>query len=166
MRFESRAAELGLDIPDYSVTPYYGPGYGSMKSHHQVGALLFLSGHVPELPDGTVLHPGRLGVEVSVDQGYEAARLAGINCLAGIRHALGSLDRMRAIVRSLCFVVCTPDFFDVHRVSSGATDLFRDVFGEESGLGGRATIGVTSLARNHCFEIWLTVEVEEPQRPG
>jgi hypothetical protein len=61
-------------------------------------------------------------------------------------------------VRSLNFVVCTPDYYDVYKVSSGATDLFRDVFGEERGVGGRATIGVTSLAKNACFENWLTVE--------
>jgi enamine deaminase RidA (YjgF/YER057c/UK114 family) len=160
MDFEARVGELGLELPDYSVTPYYGPTYGSMKSHHQVGSLLFLSGHVPELEGGGVLHPGRLGAEVTIEQGYDAARLTGVNALAGIRYALGSLNRVAAIVRSLCFVVCLPEFHDVHKVSSGATDLFRDVFGEEAGLGGRATIGVTSLARNHCFEIWLTVEVE------
>jgi enamine deaminase RidA (YjgF/YER057c/UK114 family) len=161
MDYDARVAELGLVLPDYASTPYYGPSYGSMKSHHQVGSLLFLSGHVPELPDGSSLHPGHLGGEVTIEQGYEAARLTGINALGGIRYALGTLNRVRSIVRSLCFVVSTPDFTDVHRVSSGATDLFRDVFGEEAGLGGRATIGVTSLARNHCFEIWLTVEVEE-----
>jgi len=161
MDFETRAAELGLELPDYSATPYYGPSYGSMKAHHQVGSLLFLSGHVPELLDGSVLYPGRLGAEVTIEQGYEAARLTGVNALGGIRYALGTLNRVRSIVRSLCFVVSSPGFTDVHRVSSGATDLFRDVFGEEAGLGGRATIGVMSLARNHCFEIWLTVEVEE-----
>ena len=64
-----------------------------------------------------------------------------------------------SLVRSLCFVVCTPSFYDVHRVSSGATDLFAEVLGDR-GIGGRATIGVTSLAKNHCFELWLTVEVE------
>lgn len=161
MDYDARVLELGLGLPDYSVTPYYGANYGSMKSHHQVGSLLFLSGHVPELDGGGVLHPGRLGADVTIEQGYEAARLTGINALAGIRYAVGSLNRVRAIVRSLCFVVCTPEFHDVHKVSGGATDLFRDVFGSEAGLGGRATIGVTSLARNHCFEIWLTVEVEE-----
>jgi len=159
MGAEARVRELGLDLPDYSATPYYGQSYGSMKSHHQVGSLLFLSGHVPELAGGGVLHPGRLGAEVTIEQGYEAARLTAINALAGIRYAIGSLDNVRSIVRSLCFVVCLPEFHDVHKVSSGATDLFRDVFGDEAGLGGRATIGVTSLARNHCFEIWLTVEV-------
>jgi enamine deaminase RidA (YjgF/YER057c/UK114 family) len=158
---EARVRELGLDIPDYSATPYYGPNYGSMKAHHQVGSLLFLSGHVPEYPDGTILHPGRIPTEVSVEHAYEAARLTAINCLAGIRLAIGTLDRVVSIVRSLNFVVCTPEFHEVHLVSSGATDLFRDVFGEEAGLGGRATIGVTVLARNHCFENWLTVEVRE-----
>lgn len=161
MDYEGRMEELGLELPDYSVTPYYGPSYGSMKAHHQVGSLLFLSGHVPEYPDGRILHPGRLGAEVTIEQGYEAARLTAINCLAGIRYALGTLNRVKGIVRSLNFVVCTPEFHDVHKVSSGATDLFREVFGEEAGLGGRATIGVTSLANNHCFENWLTVEVGE-----
>ena len=160
MDANARVEELGLDLPDYSVTPYYGPNYGTMKPHHQVGSALFLSGHVPEFPDGSILHPGRLGAEVSIDQGYEAARLTAINCLAGIRYAIDDLNRVASLVRSLNFVVCTPDFYDVHKVSSGATDLFRDVFGEERGLGGRATIGVMSLARNHCFENWLTVDVQ------
>jgi enamine deaminase RidA (YjgF/YER057c/UK114 family) len=155
----ARVEELGLELPDYSVTPYYGPNYGTMKPHHQVGSVLFLSGHVPELANGSILHPGRVGAEVTIEEGYEAARLTAVNCLAGIRHALGDLARVVSLVRSLNFVVCTHDFHDVHKVSSGATDLFRDVFGEERGLGGRATIGVMSLARNHCFENWLTVEV-------
>jgi enamine deaminase RidA (YjgF/YER057c/UK114 family) len=156
---EKRVAELGLELPDYSKTPYYGPSYGSMKAHHQVGSVLYLSGHVPEFADGRIMHPGRLGADVSVEQGYEAARLVAVNCLAGIKYAVGDLNRVKNIVRSLNFVVCTPEFHDVHKVSSGATDLFRDVFGEEHGLGGRATIGVMSLARNHCFENWLTVEL-------
>jgi enamine deaminase RidA (YjgF/YER057c/UK114 family) len=156
---DARVEELGLELPDYSVTPYYGANYGTMKPHHQVGSVLFLSGHVPELADGSILHPGRLGEEVTIEEGYEAARLTAVNCLAGIRYALGDLRRVVSLVRSLNFVVCTHDFHDVHKVSSGATDLFRDVFGEERGLGGRATIGVMSLARNHCFENWLTVEV-------
>ena len=70
-----------------------------------------------------------------------------------------------AIVRSLNFVVCTPDFTDVNRVSSGATDLFVEVLGEARGLGGRATIGVTSLSSGVCFENWLTVEVQDEYIP-
>lgn len=161
MDIEQRVTELGLQLPDYAVTPYYGPSYGSMKAHHRTGNLLFLSGHIPAHPDGTLLHPGRLGAEVSVEQGYAAARLTALNCLAGIKYALGDLNKVAYIVRSLNFVVCTPDFYEVHRVSSGATDLFREVFGEERGIGGRATIGVMTLARNNCFENWLTVELHD-----
>jgi enamine deaminase RidA (YjgF/YER057c/UK114 family) len=158
---EAKVEELGLQIPDYSTQPYYGPKYGSMKSHHIVGNVLFLSGHIPEQPDGSPLHPGRLGAEVTVEQGYEAARLTALHCLAGIRAAVGSLDRVKALVRSLNFVVAVPEFTDVNKVSSGATDLFREVWGDEAGLGGRATIGVTSLAGNNCFENWLTVEITD-----
>lgn len=158
---EAKVRELGLDIPDYSEQPYYGPKYGSMKSHHIVGNVLFLSGHIPEKEDGSPLHPGRLGAEVTVEQGYEAARLTGLHCLAGIRAAVGSLNRVKCLVRSLNFVVAVPEFTDVNKVSSGATDLFRDIWGEEAGLGGRATIGVTSLAGNNCFENWLTVEITD-----
>ena len=157
---EARVAELGLEIPDFSVTGYYGADtYGSMKSHHIVGNVLYLSGHTPDGPDGRVRVPGRLGADLDVDEGYRAARLTGLNCLAGIRHALGSLDRVAGIIRSLCFVVSTPDFTEVNRVSSGATDLFVEVFGAEAGLGGRATIGVMSLAGGSCFESWVTVEI-------
>jgi enamine deaminase RidA (YjgF/YER057c/UK114 family) len=157
---EARARALGLEIPDFAADGYYGAGYGSMKPHHQVGRVLYLSGHVPELPDGRSLHPGRLGRDVTVEQGYEAARQTALNCLAGIRLAVSSLDRVVAVVRSLNFVACVPEFTDVHRVSSGATDLFAEVFGAEAGLGGRATIGVVSLAGDACFENWLTVEVD------
>jgi enamine deaminase RidA (YjgF/YER057c/UK114 family) len=157
-RFEQRIQDLKITLPDFGEVGYYGESYGKMKAHHRVGNLLFLSGHVPER-NGTILHPGRLGDTLTIEQGYEAARLVGINCLAGLKHAVGDLDRVVSIVRSLCFVVCTPQFHDVHKVSSGATDLFAEVLGDR-GIGGRATIGVTSLARNHCFELWLTAEVE------
>ncbi len=156
---ETRAAELGLDIPDHTNVPYLGLKYGSMKSHHITGDLLFLSGHVPDQADDIPLYPGRLGAEVTVEQGYAAARLTAINCLATIRLALSSLNRVKALVRSLNFVVAAPGFVDVNLVSNGATDLFRDVFGEDAGLGGRATIGVACLAHNHCFENWPTVEI-------
>ena len=156
---EQRLKELGFTLPDFGEVGYYGETYGQMKAHHRVGNLLFLSGHVPER-NGTILYPGRLGDTVTIEQGYEAARLVGLNCLAGIKYAVGDLDLVVSIVRSLCFVVCTPTFYDVHRVSSGATDLFAEVLGDR-GIGGRATIGVTSLARNNCFELWLTAEVAE-----
>lgn len=157
---EARVQELGLDVPDYTDGSYHGLNYGSMKAFHQTGNLLFLSGHVPDLPgrEGPPIHAGRLGTEITVEQGYEAARITAVNCLATMRLALGSLDRVKCLVNSLNFVVVGGDFVDVNLVSSGATDLFKDIFGPEAGLGGRATIGVAALAHNHCFENWLTVE--------
>lgn len=158
--FEERVAALGLTVPDFAADGYYGADvYGTMKPHHIVGDVLYLSGHTPDRTDGTVRYPGRLGDSLATEQGYEAARLTAINCLGGIRLALGSLDRVKSLIRSLCFVVCTPEYTDVHRVSSGSTDLFLDVFGPDAGLGGRATIGVQSLAGGSCFENWLTVEI-------
>ncbi len=159
--FEQRLKDLGIELPDYSIRPYYGPSYGSMKAHHRVGNLLFLSGHIPEYPDGSLLHPGIVGKDLTIEQGYEAARLAGINAVAGMKYALGDLNKVVSLVNSLNFVVCTPEFTEVNKVSSGSTDLFVEVFGRDVGLGGRATIGVTSLARGNCFENWVTVEVRD-----
>lgn len=156
---EAKALALGLDLPDFGRDGYYGTQAGTMKPFHRAGSLLFLSGHVAMRGERIVT--GRLGADVSVEQGYAAARMTGENVLAGIRQAVGSLDRVRGIVRSLNFVVCTPEFTEVHRVSSGLSDLFLDVFGPERGLGGRATIGVQALAWGVCFETWVTVEVAD-----
>lgn len=153
------AHHMGLDIPDFDKIGYYGADYGTMKPYHRMGSLLFLSGHVAQ-QGVEITHKGRLGQDVTVEQGYLAARRTGLNVLGGIRQAVGSLDRVKGIVRSLNFVVCTPDFEDVHKVSSGLSDLFVEVFGRERGLGGRATIGVMALAGGVCFETWATIEVE------
>jgi enamine deaminase RidA (YjgF/YER057c/UK114 family) len=158
METERKLREMAIELPDFGPATYYGATYGKMKPFHRTGDLLFLSGHIPER-DGQVTSPGRLGETVTLEQGYEAARLTGINCLAALKQALGDLDRVVAIVRTLNFVVCTPTFYDVHKVSSGLTDLLAEVLGPERGIGGRATIGVMSLARNNCFETWLTAEV-------
>jgi hypothetical protein len=159
MPIEQRIAELGLDVPDFAREGYYGGSYGSMKPFHITGNLLFLSGHVPQR-GSELLHPGRLGANLNVAQGREAARLTGLNVIAGIKQAIGDLDRVAGIVRSLNFVVCTPEFTEVHKVSSGLTDLLVEVFGPERGTGGRATIGVMALAAGHCFETWVTVEIK------
>ena len=79
---------------------------------------------------------------------------------AGIRQAVGDLERVKSIVRTLNFVVCTPEFTEVHKVSSGLSDLLAEVLGPERGIGGRATIGVMALAGGNCFETWATVEIQ------
>jgi enamine deaminase RidA (YjgF/YER057c/UK114 family) len=159
MNIEQRLRDLGIELPPISEGNYYGTRYGRMKTHHIVGNVLFLSGHGPIQGDGSVLYPGRVGGEVTAEQGYAAARLTGINMIAGMRHALGDLDRVKGLIRCLCFVACEPDFSDVHLVSSGASDVLHEVFGEPAGVGGRATIGIQSLCDRMCFETWAEVEI-------
>src|SRR3989337_1969272 len=159
MRVEDKLKQMKITLPQFGKETYYGANYGKMKPFHRIGTLLILSGHVPDLPDGTALHPGRVGAEVTVDQAYAAARQTGINCLAGIKQAIGSLDNVVALVRTLNFVVCAPGFTDPNLVSSGLTALFAEAFGVETGIGCRATIGVMALAHNHCFETWMDLEV-------
>ncbi|HEY7748624.1 MAG TPA: RidA family protein [Aestuariivirgaceae bacterium] len=167
MEIEKKLKALGITLPDLgkweaklgTAEKYYGQKYGKMKPFHRMGNLLMLSGHVADLEDGTPMHPGRVGAEVTVEQAYRAARQTGINCLAGIKQAIGDLDRVVALARTLNFVVCAPGFTDPNLVSSGLTDLFAELFGAEKGIGCRATIGVMSLANNHCFESWMDVEV-------
>src|SRR5258708_18456166 len=150
MSAEARLAELGLDVPDFIREGYYGASYGSMKPFHITGKLLFLSGHVPQR-GSTVIFPGRLGGDLTVEQGREAARLTGLNVIAGIKQAVGDLHRVRSIVRSLNFVVCTPDFTQVPKVSSGLSDLLAEVFGRERGIGGRAAGGGGGPAAGNWF---------------
>lgn len=157
---EMMALKMGLDIPDFDRIGYYGADYGTMKPFHRIGNLLFLSGHVAQI--GTrITHKGHLGKDLSTDEGYAAARQTGLNVLGGIRQAVGSLDHVKSIVRTLNFVVCTPEYEDVHKVSSGLSDLFVETFGRERGLGGRATIGVMALAGGVCFETWATIELHD-----
>ena len=158
MSIENRLAELGIELPDLAGGAYYGQTYGNMKSHHIAGNVLYLSGHTP-VRDGKVIHPGRVPSEVTVEQGYEAARITGINMIAGMKLALGDLDRVKGLIRCLCFVACEPDFNDVHLVSSGCTDVIAEVFGQPVGIGGRATIGVQSLCDRMCFETMAEVEI-------
>lgn len=157
---EKMALLMGLDIPDFERIGYYGADYGTMKPYHRIGNLLFLSGHVAQIGE-RITHKGRLGQDLTTEEGYAAARQTGLNVLGGIRQAVGSLDHVKSIVRTLNFVVCTPEYEDVHKVSSGLSDLMVETFGRTRGLGGRATIGVMALAGGVCFETWATIELHE-----
>src|SRR6516225_972179 len=167
MEIEKKLESMGIALPDLGTwssnlgvaDKYYGQQYGKMKPFHRTGNLLMLSGHVPDLPDGKIMYPGRVGAEVTVEQAYEAARQTGINCLAGIKQAIGDLDKVVALARTLNFVVCAPGFTSPNLISSGLTDLFAEIFGPQIGIGCRATIGVMSLANNHCYETWMDLEV-------
>ena len=128
-----------------------------MKPFHITGSVLYLSGHVP-VRNGVPLYPGRLGETVSIEQGIEAAQWTAMNALAGMKQALGDLDRVVSLIKSLNFVACAPTFTDVHVVSTVMADRLVEVLGPARGIGARATIGVQSLAGNHCYESWIEVE--------
>ena len=155
---ESRIQSLGLVLPAVEGADYYGSNYGTMKPSHIVGSILHLSGHVP-IRDGLPVYPGRLGETVTIEQGQEAAELTAMNAIAGMKQALGDLDRVACIFKSLNFVSCSCDFTDVHLVSTAMANRFVDIFGEDTGIGCRATIGVQSLAHNFCYETWIEVEI-------
>jgi enamine deaminase RidA (YjgF/YER057c/UK114 family) len=158
MSAENRVVELGLAIPDYADPPY-GGRYGTVKPFHREGNLLLLSGITPEDRAGNRLHPGRFGEKHTVEQGREAARQTAINALGLIRLAVGSLDKVTAMGRNLCFLRTTGDFEDLHLVSDGMSQLFVDVFGPVAGVAGRASIGVSALSRSNCFELYTEVSV-------
>ena len=94
MKIDEKLRQMGIELPDFGLQTYYGANYGTMKPFHRAGSLLVLSGHVPDLADGTPMFRGRVGAEVMVEQAYTAARQTGINCLAGIKQAIGELDRV------------------------------------------------------------------------
>lgn len=157
---ENRVHDLGLQIPDYADPPF-GHRYGRMKGFHRIGNLVEFAGLNPETRSGERLHPGIVGVDVSVAEATAAARLTAVQALGMIRLAVGSLDNVASLSRALCFITCPPGFEDLHLVSNGATELFLEVFGDEIGSVGRASIGATSLAKNNCFELWLSLEARD-----
>jgi enamine deaminase RidA (YjgF/YER057c/UK114 family) len=146
MGAESRVKELRLELPSPpKPVATYLPAV-------QTGNLLYVSGHGPLKPDGKMI-AGRVGAEMSLEQGKDAARVVGIAILATVRSTLGSLDRVIRLVKVLGMVNSTPDFKDHPQVINGFSDLMVEVFGE-SGRGARSAVGMGSLPGN------ITVEVE------
>ncbi len=121
------------------------------------GNLLFLAGHVSTRADGSAI-TGKLGRDLTVEQGYEAARVATVSLLSTLKAELGSLDRVRRIVKVTGFVNSTPDFGDQPKVINGCSDLLVAVFGER-GKHARSAVGVAALPTNCAVEIELVVEV-------
>ena len=103
--------------------------------------------------------PGRVGETVSIEQGTEAAQWTAMNAPTGMKQAFGDLERVVSPIKSLNFVPCAPTFTDVHVISTAMADRLVEVLGPARGIGARATIGVQSLAGNHCYESWIEVEI-------
>jgi len=123
----------------------------------RAGNLIFLAGKGPKRADGTEMS-GKLGVDISIEQGYEGARLTAINQLAVLKEMLGDLNKVKRIVKVLGLVNCDPNFIEQPKVINGFSDLMVEVFGER-GKHARAAIGVASLPRAQAVEIELVVEV-------
>jgi len=145
MSIESRLAELGVTLPTpWSPVANYVPA--RLNSGH-----LYLSGHVARR-DGSVL-VGRFGGDLSSDDGYAAARSVALDLLASAQAALGSLDRVRMVLKLTGFVNSTPEFTDQPAVMNGASDLLVAVFGEERGKHARSAVGVTQLPLGAALEV-------------
>ncbi len=125
----------------------------------RTGNLIFLAGKGPRKADGTYI-TGKLGVDLTVEQGYEAARLTGINQLAVLKSELGNLNHVKRIVKVLGMVNAAADFAEQPEVINGFSDLMVAVFGDK-GKHARAAVGMGSLPRNTAVEIEMIVEVEE-----
>ena len=151
MSAEARLKELGITLPHVpSPVANYLP-------YRITGNLLFLAGHGPRDDAGNVM-VGKVGSEVSIEEGYKRARSTGLQLLASIRTALGSLDRVDTVVKMLCMVNAVPDFKDHPKIANGMSDLFADVFGE-SGKHARSAVGMGSLPMGIPVEIECIVEV-------
>jgi enamine deaminase RidA (YjgF/YER057c/UK114 family) len=155
MEVEKKLAEMGLSLPP-SPTPVanYVPAV-------RAGNLLFVSGHGPALvKDGKIEYiRGKLGKDMTVEQGYEAAKHVMLNILQSIKGTLGDLDKVRRIVKVLGFVNCTEDFPDQPKVINGASDLLVALYGER-GRHARSAVGMQQLPFGIAVEIEMVVEVE------
>ena len=140
------------------ILPAEPPRIANYVGGIQVGSLLFMSGNGPRRADGSSVR-GKLGIDLSLEQGYEAARLVGLGMLAGVRKELGSLDRVRRLVRVTGMVNAAPDFEEQAKVIDGFSDLMVEVFGE-AGRGARSAPGMGSLPKQVAVICDAIFEVE------
>lgn len=151
-RIDARLKELGIDLPPAAAAlAAYVPTV-------RTGNLIFVSGQVP-IANGEVQARGKLGAEVSLEEGQKAARLCAINIMAQLKAALdGDLDRVTRVVKLVGFVNCAPDFTDIPKVVNGASELIAAIFGE-AGAHARSAVGSSSLPLGVPVEVEAIVEV-------
>jgi enamine deaminase RidA (YjgF/YER057c/UK114 family) len=150
---EVRIQELHLALP-----PVPKP-VAKYKTAVLVGNLLHVSGHGPLKPEGG-LATGRLGGGLTLEQGKDAARLVGLAVLSTVRSTLGSLDKVKRLVKTLGMVNATADFKDHPQVINGFSELMAEVFGEDAGVGARSAVGMVSLPGDIAVEVECIFEVE------
>ena len=152
MSAEQKLKQMGIVLPE-SPKPL-----ANYVRTVRTGNLLFVSGHGP-YNDGKTLLVGKLGKEVTIEEGYKTARNVAVSCLASIRENLGSLDKVKRVVKLLGMVNCTEDFREQPKVMNGASDLLVEVFGE-GGRHARSAVGMQALPNQIPVEIEMILEVE------
>ena len=150
---EARLRELGIELP---APPRPVANY---VNGVRTGNLIFLAGKGPKRADGSEI-TGKLGAGVSIEEGYEGARLTAINQLAVLKQMLGDLSKVKRVVKVLGMVNSHPDFVEQPAVINGFSDLIVAVFGER-GRHARAAVGMASLPRGQAVEIEMIVEVDD-----
>ena len=150
---EARLKELNLTLP-----PPPKP-VAKYKTAVQVGNMLYVSGHGPLKEDKTMI-TGRVGADLNLDQGKQAARQVGLAILSTVKATIGSLDKVKRLIKTLGLVQCTNEFRDQPQVINGFSDLMAEVFGDDDGVGARSAIGTNSLPANIAVEIECIFELQ------
>jgi enamine deaminase RidA (YjgF/YER057c/UK114 family) len=154
MSAEARIQELGLELP---TAPKPG---GVYKPVLITGNMCYVSGHGPLKTDDSMM-TGKVGSEVDEQYGYDSARQVGLAILATLRANLGSLDRVRCVVKTLGMVNSTADFSTHPQVINGFSDLMAEVFGPDNGVGARSAVGMGSLPGNITTEVEVIFELND-----
>lgn len=149
---EEKLKAMGLSLP---IIP---PSKAIYKSCLTVGNQLYVSGHVSLHTDGTYI-TGKLGQDLDEEQGKIAARQCGLAILSSIKKHLGSLDKVKRVIKLLGMVNCTPDYAKQPLIINGCSELFRDLWGEENGVGVRSAVGMGSLPNQVAVEVEALFEI-------
>ena len=152
MSIEEKIGQMGLELPVLPVSK------GLYKRCLAVGNILYVSGHVSVNNDGSLI-TGKLGDDCSDESGIHAARQCGLAILAAIKQSIGSPDKIKRVVKLLGMVNSTPNYTNHPVIINGCSELFRDVWGEENGIGVRSAVGMGSLPNNVSVEIEAIFEL-------
>ncbi len=152
MSADDKLAEIAHELPPVSKPQ------GLYKPVVAVGELIYLSGHGPLRIDGTLIQ-GRVGADLDFAAGKAAARQVGLAMLATLRQYLGSVNRVRRLVKTLGLVNCTADFHQQPAVINGFSELMAEVFGQDNGVGARSAVGAVALPGNMAVEVEAIFEI-------
>lgn len=152
MTIDERLAELGIVLPE-GAKPM-----GNYVRARQTGSLLYIAGHGSR-KDGKYPYLGKVGVDVTLEQGYESARYCAINCLASAKDNLGILDRVSGVIKVVGYVASGHGFHLQPKVVNGASDVLVEIFGE-AGRHARSAVGVAELPENIPVEIEMILEIK------